>query len=175
MNLNIAITKFPEAPKTAPTEFSKISFASTERAKFLFVSTLTSEWKHSLYKCEDCNLYYLVRRPQERYKHGMYCRLHLQRRGSARAKKGERQHTSAVDAEDLIEKAAKWLIGRGARTSEWRANSTRKENLADHLKQNISNPKEWLESNAEEIDRRRVQIAESAWSHSAGRNSEGGR
>lgn len=152
-DLNISISKLPEVSGVAPAGFSEIARASSARTSFLFVTTLTSEWKHGLYKCEDCDRYYLVRKPRKRYQYGMFCRLHHQQRGSARAKR--RNH--GRPAARLVENAAKWLLDRGVRSSSWRANSTRKENLANHLNTSVG----WVESSADHIDRCRIEMAES--------------
>ena len=99
-DLNISVSAPSQPPKsvTAGPEMD-LARTSTERADFLFVGMLASEWKHQLFRCRHCGEYKLLKRaPRRRYKHGMFCRVHQQAWTAARFTRARRQRAKSAAA-----------------------------------------------------------------------------
>ena len=134
--------------------------AQMVEAKRLFVATMASEWKERLFKCRHprCGIYFLnSKTPRRSYKHGTFCRVHLQNWAAALASDQKRTR----EASQLIEAAAKWLVKR-RRGPDWQNLKRQKIQLATDI--SVSQilgravTVKWVTRNQANIERRRLEI-----------------
>ena len=129
-----------------------------------FVEVIASDWRACLCKCRhaSCGRYFLLKKPRKGYRHGTFCSPKHQRFASAVVvlKKCRIQLKK-----ELIEMAAKWLLGRGPAGNRWQGNTELKRRLASHMSANKrcrdlgrTIQSNWVSWHHHEIEKKRLEL-----------------
>ena len=137
-----------------------------EAIRLFVVGIILSESKDCLCKCRysPCGRYFLLEKPRRSYRHGTFCTREHQGAFSARERTRELRE---LIKDDLIERAAKWLLQKRVRDSGWQHDGKLKERVASEL--NNSSPflrargrtvqANWVTRHQQEIEKKRTKLA----------------